>query len=175
VAEIELPAEVDRELRARMFNAVNPALNGFFVPLSRRKAVAEALYALVRSELDRLRSEADAAEQALINQPALRHCVYPGCLREFDAMATMEGKPPSRPSWSGEGWLQVNVLNGHICPDHAHVVSADAHRPRRLASGRFLVCACGWESTPMRWRGYGTEQWKDHVLTTYEPIEENLS
>lgn len=39
------------DLRARMFNAVSPALGGFFVPLSRRKAVADALLAVARAEL----------------------------------------------------------------------------------------------------------------------------
>lgn len=157
------------DLRARMFNAVNPALNGFFVPLSRRQAVADALLAIVQPELDRLRTETETAHRALIDQPVLRHCVYPGCLREFDVSAALSGRL-TRDSWSGKGWLQIRTLNSNICPDHAPEVAEDAHRPQwRHGDGpSVLVCACGWESVPVRWRGYGIEAWKDHVLTINE-------
>lgn len=121
------------------------------------------------SEVDRLTAEAEEDRRALIEQPVLRHCVYPGCLREFDASAALSGRP-TRESWSGKGWFQVRVLNSHICPDHAHVVAEDAHRPQwRHGDGpSVLVCACSWESVPVRWRGYGIEAWKDHVLTINE-------
>jgi hypothetical protein len=52
--------DLREQLPALMFNAVAPALGGFFVPLGRRKAVAEALLAVVQPELDRLAAEVDA-------------------------------------------------------------------------------------------------------------------
>jgi hypothetical protein len=133
----------------------------------RTTAYAAAVMAVVQPELDRLTAEAEEDRRALIEQPVLRHCVYPGCLREFDASAALSGRP-TRESWSSKGWLQVQVLLAHICPDHAPLVAEDAHRPQWLNSGKRLVCACGWESVPVRWRGYATEAWKDHVLTITE-------
>jgi hypothetical protein len=115
------------------------------------------------TERDDAKREAEEDRLALINQPVLRHCVYPACLREFDISASMNGRP-TRDSWSSKGWLLVTALGGYICPEHASVVAEDAHRPHWLATGKYLVCACGWESPPGRWRGYGVEAWKDHVM-----------
>lgn len=42
-------------LPALMFNAVGPALGDWWMPLSKRQAVADALYAVVRPELEQLR------------------------------------------------------------------------------------------------------------------------
>lgn len=111
------------------------------------------------------KAKAVAIEQdrdALLNQPALRLCVYPHCLRQFD----LTGRP-TRPEWSSEGWLQVRAVDGYVCADHAAAVRV--HTPRWLATGKFLVCSCGWESPAVHWRGYGAEAWKDHVLTETEP------
>lgn len=111
------------------------------------------------------KARAVAIEQdrdALLNQPALRLCIYPACLRQFD----LSGRP-ARPEWSSEGWLQVRAGDGYVCPDHAAAVRV--HTPRWLATGKFLACACGWESPAVRWRGYGAEAWKDHLLTETEP------
>jgi hypothetical protein len=46
----------DTRLRALMFNAVAPALGGFFLPLRQRQAVADALLAVVETELQQLRT-----------------------------------------------------------------------------------------------------------------------
>jgi hypothetical protein len=116
------------------------------------------------AERDEALREAEEERLALLHQPVLRHCVYPGCLREFDAAASMDGRPV-RASWSSAGWLQVNALGGHICPDHAGIVAEDVHRPHwQHDHPSHLACACGWDSGPVRWRGYGVEAWKDHVL-----------
>lgn len=130
--------------------------------------MAEVAAAVVQPLLDKATARGDiwkakavAIEKdrdALLNQPALRLCVYPHCLRQFD----LSGQP-TRPEWSSKGWLQVRAVDGYVCPDHAAAVRV--HTPRWLATGTFLVCACGWESPPVRWRGYGAEAWKDHLLT----------
>jgi hypothetical protein len=130
---------------------------------------ADARFLLARvdqftAERDEALREAEEERLALLHQPVLRHCVYPGCLREFDAAASMDGRPV-RASWSSAGWLRVTTLGGHICPDHAGIVAEDVHRPHwQHDHPSHLACACGWDSGPVRWRGYGVEAWKDHVL-----------
>lgn len=136
------------------------------------ETLADAVLAVIRPQLDKATARGDiwkakavAIEQdrdALLNQPALRLCVYPHCLRQFD----LSGRP-TRPEWSSEGWLQVRAVDGYVCADHAAAVRV--HTPRWLATGKYLACACGWESPAVRWRGYGAEAWKDHVLTETEP------
>ena len=168
------------DLRARIAEALCPSHHRVgsvssgrpLAPLSPcqlHQAQADTVVAVIQPDLDRLTAEAEQDRRALIEQPVLRHCVYPGCLREFDVSAALSGRP-TRDSWSGKGWLQVRTLNSNICPDHAPVVGEDAHRPQwRHGDGpSVLVCACGWESVPVRWRGYGIEAWKDHVLTSNE-------
>lgn len=125
-----------------------------------------------------LGEELEATHQARLNQPVLRHCVYPGCLHEFDINARMCGRTPERPTWDGEGWFQVRALNSHICPTHAAIVVVEKtepgpHTPNWQYGGdqkpSTLHCACGWTSPPARWRGFGIEAWKDHVLTAATP------
>jgi hypothetical protein len=126
--------------------------------------IADAMLGIFQPELAARDSEIGtlrAEVQAHLNQPVLRHCIYPACLREFDMSASAEGRT-TRPTWSSKGWLQVNAASGYVCPDHAETVRE--HTPRWLATGKDLVCACGWESTEVRWRGYGIEAWKDHLL-----------
>jgi hypothetical protein len=139
---------------------------GTAMPVSAEKRIRQ-----LEAQLAESRAEIEHLHQAHLNQPVLRQCTYPGCLREFDMNGTLTGKH-LRPSWSGEGWLQVRAVNGHICPDHAHIVAADAHRPhwnaRTETTPATLACSCGWTSPPARWRGYGTEAWKDHLLIAAE-------
>ena len=106
------------------------------------------------------------------NQPQLRHCLVPGCLREFDAMARMAGDPPARPSWSGDGWRQlgngsIHPRNGrYVCPTHADVVIAHHARPVETVSGRWTAsCPCGWTAPPQRWHGLIAPLWEEHLLT----------
>ncbi|MFH8581610.1 hypothetical protein [Streptomyces zaomyceticus] len=125
------------------------------------------LATLTEEQLADLIAEADAYR----NQPQLRHCLVPSCLREFDAMTHMAGDPPSRPSWSGDGWRQLGngsvvPRNGrYVCPDHAEAVIA--HLPRRVetVSGRWTAaCACGWAASPQRWYGLVAPLWEEHLL-----------
>lgn len=159
------------DLRAR----IAEALDGAFTSVADFDAEtgAAAVLAAVQPELDRLTAEAEEARRALLEEPVLRHCVYPACLREFDASAALDGRP-TREAWGSVGWLQVKQLGGYICPEHAPVVAEEEHRPQwRHGDGpSVLACACGWESVPVRWRGHGVEAWKDHVLTI---SEESLS
>lgn len=107
---------------------------------------------------------------SLTNTPVLRTCLVPGCLRQFDAMATMAGSP-MRPEWSGEGWCTLGAgsifpAGGHICPDHRDLVTS--HWPRRLElpSGRWSVaCPCGWSPVPQRWHRLVAALWEQHLLT----------
>lgn len=109
-----------------------------------------------------------AEARAFRNQPSLRTCLVPGCLRQYDAMSCMAGKTPSRPEWSGEGWRKVprGPANGDLCPDHVDIVTA--HLPRRveLPHGRWTVdCACGWMPAPQTWHGLLRALWEQHLLT----------
>ena len=133
------------------------------------ESYADAMLGVFQPELDRLSSERDAADEALHGQPVLRHCVVPGCLREYDATGGLSGKPV-RESWSSTGWLMIPSLHSHICPEHTALVADDAHRPDwdRAAIPTVLVCACGWRSPGVRWSGFATAAWRDHLLTVTE-------
>ncbi|WP_086732868.1 hypothetical protein [Streptomyces glaucescens] len=106
------------------------------------------------------------AATAWRNQPSLRNCIYPGCLREFDMAARMNGREPARPSWSGDGWHQVGgVSPGHICPNHVDTVAAHLARPVDVPNGRWMVaCACGWMSRPQTYGGLLRPLWEEHLL-----------
>jgi hypothetical protein len=116
-------------------------------------------------------AELIADSRAFRDQPALRTCLVPGCMRQMDAMSTMAGDPPPRPEWSGKGWATLGSgtifpAGGHICPDHKELVTD--HLPRRvqLPHGRWGVdCACGWAPAPARWHGVLRSLWEEHVLT----------
>ncbi|MFJ1733266.1 hypothetical protein [Streptomyces sp. NPDC088254] len=113
----------------------------------------------------------DAIHEALFNQPALRNCLVPGCLKQYDSIATMTGMQPARPEWSGQGWATLGSgtifpAGGHICPDHKDIVTA--HWPRRvqLPNDRWSVdCACEWTPAPQRWHGVLRALWEQHLLT----------
>jgi hypothetical protein len=111
---------------------------------------------------------ADAIHEALLNQPVLRTCLVPGCLRQYDAMSCMAGKTPPRPEWSGEGWRKVTrgVANGDLCPDHVAIVTTHLPRTIDLPNGRWTVhCACGWMPAPQTWHGLLRALWEQHLLT----------
>lgn len=82
------------------------------------------------------------------NQPVLRHCLMPGCLREFDAAAWMEGRP-TRDTWSGDGWQQVRptVSTGYTCPTHAPLLEQHQHRwvERSEDAPVRLLCSAAWQ------------------------------
>ncbi|MFF8910604.1 hypothetical protein [Streptomyces olivaceoviridis] len=112
---------------------------------------------------------ADAIREAIVNQPSLRHCLYPGCLREFDMTARMNGREPARPSWSGDGWHQVTrgPSHGNVCPDHVAVVTEHLPRTVDLPNGRWMVaCACDWMSRPQTYGGLLRPLWEEHLLLT---------
>jgi hypothetical protein len=128
---------------------------------------------LTPDQLDALYDELDAHA----NAPVLRHCLFPGCLREYDIASHMAGNPPPRPSWSGAGWHQtrgtLTLRSPDVCPDHVAVFTA--HMPRRveLTSGRWTIdCACGWTPTPQRWHAVLAAMWEQHVLTRTGRIPE---
>lgn len=107
---------------------------------------------------------------SLTNTPVLRTCLVPGCLRQFDAMATMAGSP-MRPEWSGQGWCTLGAgsifpAGGHICPDHKDLVTSHWPRRLKLPSGRWSVaCPCGWSPVPQRWHRLVAALWEQHLLT----------
>lgn len=119
--------------------------------------------ATLAAQVDQLTAEVTAFR----NQPSLRHCIYPGCLREFDMAARMEGREPARPSWSGDGWHQTTrgVVSGSICPDHIDIITAHMARPVDLPNGRWMVaCACDWMSRPQTYGGLLKPLWEEHLL-----------
>jgi hypothetical protein len=110
---------------------------------------------------------AAAIHEAILNQPSLRHCLFPGCLREFDMTARMNGWEPARPSWSGDGWHQVTrgPSPGSICPDHVAIVTEHLPRTVDLPNGRWMVaCACDWMSRPQTYGGLLRLLWEEHLL-----------
>lgn len=119
---------------------------------------------LTSDALDALYDELEAHR----NAPVLRHCLMPGCLREYDARATLAGQPPARESWSCDGWRQMRptIATGHICPDHVSLV--EEHRPRwdleQPEGHAQLRCACGWVSARHRWPRACVAAWQDHLI-----------
>jgi hypothetical protein len=113
-------------------------------------------------------AELVADARAFREQPSLRTCLVPGCLRQYDAMSCMAGKTPPRPEWSGEGWRKVTrgPANGDLCPDHVDIVTAHLPRTIDLPNGRWTVhCACGWQTVPQAWGGLLRPLWEQHLLT----------
>ncbi|MFE1451962.1 hypothetical protein [Streptomyces olivaceoviridis] len=110
---------------------------------------------------------ADAIREAVVNAPSLRNCLFPGCLREFDMAARMNGREPARPSWSGDGWHQVTrgPSPGSVCPDHVATVTEHLPRTVDLPNGRWMVsCACDWMSRPQAYGGLLRPLWEEHLL-----------
>jgi hypothetical protein len=110
---------------------------------------------------------ADAIRESVVNAPSLRNCLYPGCLREFDMTARMNGREPARPSWSGDGWHQVTrgPSTGSVCPDHVDIVTQHLPRTVDVPNGRWIVaCACGWMSRPQTYGGLLRPLWEEHLL-----------
>lgn len=108
-----------------------------------------------------------AIHEAILNQPSLRTCLYPGCLRQYDGMV-MAGRPPARPEWSSEGWRQITrgPAPGGICPDHVDIVTAHLPSTVDVPNGRWMVaCVCGWMSRPQTYGGLLRPLWEEHVLT----------
>ncbi|MFB7867310.1 hypothetical protein [Streptomyces sp. NPDC056069] len=107
------------------------------------------------------------------NQPALRTCLFPGCIRQYDAISWMNGTPPPRPTWSGAGWhiLKTSSIfadGGHLCPDHVAIVTTHLPRWIKAPSGRYTVaCACGWTPAPQRWHRVVAALWQEHLLQAH--------
>jgi hypothetical protein len=110
---------------------------------------------------------ADVIRESVVNAPSLRNCLFPGCLREFDMAARMNGREPARPSWSGDGWHQVTrgPSHGSICPDHVAIVTEHLPRTVDLPNGRWMVaCVCDWMSRPQTYGGLLRPLWEEHLL-----------
>lgn len=116
-------------------------------------------------------AELIADSRAFRNQPSLRNCLVPGCMRQMDAMSCMAGDPPPRPEWSGTGWATLGSgtifpAGGHICPDHKQLVTDHLPRRVKLPNDRWTVdCACGWMPAPQTWHGLLRALWEQHLLT----------
>ena len=112
-----------------------------------------------------------AIHEALLNQPSLRTCIFPGCLHQMDAISCMNGTPPPRPEWSGKGWATIgsgSIVSGggHICPDHRQLVTDHLPRRLQLPNDRWSVdCPCGWSPTPQRYYPLLRALWEEHLLT----------
>ncbi|MFF7476632.1 hypothetical protein [Streptomyces sp. NPDC008092] len=112
-----------------------------------------------------------AIHEAILNQPSLRTCLVPSCMRQYDALSCMAGDPPPRPEWSGQGWATLGSgsifpAGGHICPDHRQLVTDHFPRRLKLPSDRWSVdCACGWNPVPQTWHGVLRALWEQHLLT----------
>ncbi|MFD7340403.1 hypothetical protein ACFV98_31135 [Streptomyces violascens] len=99
---------------------------------------------------------------------SLRSCLVPGCLRQFDMIASLSGAPPEREDWSSAGWLQHRPLSGHACPEHGQALwTSGMHIPNwhhHSDDDARLLCACGWESGKVQFRGHGVTLWQAHAL-----------
>jgi hypothetical protein len=111
-----------------------------------------------------------ADARAFRNQPSLRTCLFPGCMRQYDAITYMSGQKPPRPEWDGKGWAMLGngaMVGGdrNVCPDHKGPVIA--HFPRRLElpNKRWGIdCGCGWAPSPQRYAPILRAQWEQHLL-----------
>lgn len=161
--------QIDTERHDRYAEAISRGMSGAGEQVSIRTATVqettEAVMAVADAELHRMVNE------ALLNQPSLRTCLVPGCLRQYDAMSCMAGDPPPRPEWSGTGWATLGSgtifpAGGHICPDHKQLVTDHLPRRVKLPSDRWTVdCACGWMPAPQTWHGLLRALWEQHLLT----------
>jgi hypothetical protein len=112
-----------------------------------------------------------ADSRAFRNQPSLRNCLVPGCMRQYDAISCINGTAPQNPAWSGTGWATLGSgtifpAGGHICPDHKQLITDHLPRRMKLPHGRWGVdCACGWSPAPQRWHGVLRSLWEQHLLT----------
>jgi hypothetical protein len=154
-------------VEAHLFNAILPALKAvdMWAPLRNRQEIADT----IGSYLD---DHGIVLTHAMSSDgPALRCCLVPGCLAQYDAIAALKGAQPARPSWSSEGWRilrsgTVFPAGGHVCPEHAAAVIE--HLPRRVSDGMEwvqAVCDCGgWTSPRLRWHGAARGLWEEHLI-----------
>ncbi|MEU5043198.1 hypothetical protein [Streptomyces griseorubiginosus] len=146
-------------------------------PKTEARDLLLALISPKNAELTRTKPEdavAAAIHEAFLNQPSLRNCIYPPCLREFDMTARMNGWEPARIEWSGEGWHQVTrgPSTGSLCPDHVDIVTAHLPRTVDLPNGRWMVaCACEWMSRPQTYGGLLKPLWEEHLLLAAGELE----
>lgn len=144
-------------------DAVNLGAEFAYGPQFRSDDWPHDSYPLTREDLQQILADANAHTEA----PALRHCLYPTCLREFDVAAHLGGKASARESWSGEGWRYVRptVASGYACPNHAQLLAEHQHQwAERAEVGAVLTCACAWTSPAARWPGYAVAAWQNHLL-----------
>ncbi|MFG2970837.1 hypothetical protein ACGFZS_46970 [Streptomyces sp. NPDC048288] len=145
--------------------------------MSQKTRARDLLIALIspkNADLARTSPEdaVDAAiHEAILNRPALRTCLVPGCMRQYDAVSCLNGDQPPRPEWDGRGWATLGSgtifpAGGHICPDHRQLVTDHLPRRLKLPNDRWGVeCACGWTTTPQTWHGVLRALWEQHLLT----------
>ncbi|HEY5835037.1 hypothetical protein [Streptomyces sp.] len=115
-----------------------------------------------------------AIDDARLLEPILRWCVVPGCLREFDTNASMNGRTPARPEWAYTGWRLlhcsgVHPAGGYVCPTHADAVAAHTARRTNTNPGVLVQaeCTCGAWSTDglgIHWHGAARGLWEQHLL-----------
>ncbi|MEU5661931.1 hypothetical protein GTW69_41560 [Streptomyces sp. SID7760] len=169
------PERVD-ELRARVAAAAR-AITIRLGPNALAMASAQQPIRLSGGEADMVASAVvDVLAQEMLLAPqewersgvSLRSCLVPGCLRQFDMIASLSGAPPEREDWSSAGWLQHRPLSGHACPEHAQALwTSGRHIPNwhhHSHDDARLLCACGWESGKVQFRGHGVTLWQAHAL-----------
>lgn len=98
-----------------------------------------------------------------------RLCFLPGCIRDFDLIASWAGEAGMR----SEGWMSSKAV-GHACPEHASFLWAGGHQHTPAwtytsdgSSGQ-LGCSCGWASGTVKFRGHGTTLYSVHALEALE-------
>ena len=161
----EMPHPVD-QLRDRIADALRNVEVGRW----NIKAQADAVLGVLRADM----SEAwqDWAQRGA----TLRSCGVPGCLAQFDLMATWTGEDPER-------WRFLKSVDVHGCPEHAQALwgpvgtqpGPDTHvahwRQEEARPGKaLLVCSCGWDAGSTRFRGHGTVLWQVHALEVLEAM-----
>lgn len=134
-----------------------------------------------RAVINVLRGEQHAAQADWEDHGyALRGCVIPGCLRQFDVVAswTSEGRATVRDSLRSDGWLQQPRISGlgYMCPDHAPILWADRQhlphwdhgQPEDEPRKSVLRCSCGWVARYVPFTGLATALWQEHALEVLE-------
>ncbi|WP_030186024.1 hypothetical protein [Streptomyces capuensis] len=134
--------------------------------------------ALAETAMTVLAAYTDTLEQGwMLRGGYLRDCTIPGCHATFDLRAAWTGKS-AEPGREPDGWRQSQAA-GYLCPQHAQALGGDGTGPHlptwyyrdhadKEHGGAALVCSCGWDAGPTRFRGHGTVLWQVHALEVLE-------
>jgi hypothetical protein len=93
----------------------------------------------------------------------VRGCMFPDCAETFDIAAVSGGTARA------DGWRQVRLFTGYLCPAHAALCITGGHVPRWLdpdiRDRPGVLCGCGWQWQPVHPANLAAHagQWVTHL------------